>query len=285
MSCTLREAVYAAALGDALGAPVRGKRRGSYGKVDHMQALSDDGKPAGTWTDDTSLTLATCDSIRHCHGIDVKDMRKRFEQWLFHGAYTQDGSAFDIGMTTQRALLSRNGASDQMSNGNGSLMRILPLAFVPHVSEEDIRAVSSITHAHELSCESCVFYVRLLRFLKRNLPLRESIRDAAWRTRYTYLVNIDERDRKDIRSDGYVVHTLEAVLWCILTTRSWEEAVETAVELGDDTDTIGSITAGLAAVLYGGEKNFPPEWVAVLRRKDMIDRVLFEEEKEEPLNG
>lgn len=275
MGFGLRDAVYGVAVGDALGAPFESMARDTFPPVTDMMPLTRYKKPAGTWTDDTSLTLATCDSIR-CQGhVDIKDMRRRFENWFFHGAYTQDGTAIGVGRTTQQAILARNGASDQMSNGNGSLMRIIPLAFVPHISEEEIAAVSAITHANSLSKAACIYYVKLAKMLRRDVNPGEAVRDAAWRTPFGDLQFISKKSRDEIRSTGYVVHTLEAAIWCIMTTSSFEEAVTKAVNLGDDTDTTAAVTGGLAGIIYG-IGNIPERWIAKLRKKEMIDKVIFE---------
>ncbi|MDO5118162.1 MAG: ADP-ribosylglycohydrolase family protein, partial [Eggerthellaceae bacterium] len=159
---SLRDAVYGAAIGDALGVPFEFKVRDSFVCTD-MVGHGTYGLPAGTFSDDTSMMLATCDSIRELAGrIDVDDMRERFRRWWRNGAYTADGSCFDIGNTTATALDEGCGRSGDRDNGNGSLMRIAPLAYCD-ASGDDVRAVSAITHAHRISTESCVFFVTLLR--------------------------------------------------------------------------------------------------------------------------
>ncbi|MDO4539091.1 MAG: ADP-ribosylglycohydrolase family protein, partial [Coriobacteriales bacterium] len=157
----LRDAVYGAAVGDALGVPFEFKARGSF-VCEDMIGFGTHGRPAGTWSDDSAMLLACCDSLRVCGRVDVDDMRARFCAWFNDGAYTPDGVVFDYGGTTAGALRSGVGKSGERDNGNGSLMRIAPMAFVD-ASDEEIRAVSAITHAHELSCGICVDFVGWLR--------------------------------------------------------------------------------------------------------------------------
>ena len=157
---TLRDCIYGLAVGDALGVPYEFRPRGTFECTD-MIGYGTHGQPAGTWSDDTSMTLATCDSIRELGYIDTADMRDKFVSWIARGEYTIDG-VFDYGGTTARALRTGKGGSGERDNGNGSLMRIAPLAFVD-ATDEEICEVSAITHAHRTSTESCIIFVELMR--------------------------------------------------------------------------------------------------------------------------
>jgi len=172
-SKTLRAIVYGAAVGDALGVPYECMERGAFA-CEGMVGGGVHGMPAGTFSDDTSLLLATCDSIRACGGIYVDDMRSRFSAWLYEGAYTADGRAFGVGSATAAALRQGFGCDGERSNGNGSLMRIAPLALTDAIDDE-VRAVSAITHAHPISTESCVFFVRVLRDVLKGEGLEGAI--------------------------------------------------------------------------------------------------------------
>ena len=154
---TLRDAVYGAAVGDALGVPYEFQGRGSF-DCTGMASGGAHGRPAGTFSDDTSMMLATCDSIRERIHVDTRDMRRRFEAWMRDGAYTADGIVFDVGNTVATALSEGRGCEGERSNGNGSLMRIAPLAYTA-ADDDEVRAVSAITHAHRISTESCVCFV------------------------------------------------------------------------------------------------------------------------------
>lgn len=164
----LRDCIYGLAVGDALGVPYEFRPRGTFECTD-MIGYGTHGQPAGTWSDDTSMTLATCDSIRELGHIDASDMRDKFVGWIARGEYTIDG-VFDYGGTTARALHTGKGGSGERDNGNGSLMRIAPLAFTD-ATDEEISEVSAITHAHRTSTDACIIFVELMRsVMKGALP-------------------------------------------------------------------------------------------------------------------
>lgn len=270
----LRSAVYGIAIGDALGLPVQFLPRDSYPEVTEMIKGSELPWPAGTWSDDTSLTLATVDSLLTCEGVDIPDMRARFEDWLENGTYTPDGQVFDQGFTTVHALTQGHGCTNEQSNGNGSLMRILPLAFVQNLSDEQIAQVSGITHAHPLSVEACTVYVHAAQLILDGFSLTEALETASLSSEiFSYLADISSRKRNEIRSTGYVKDSLEASFWCLLTTDNFRDALIRAVNLGDDTDTIGAITGGMAGLAYGME-SVPDSWMNALRKKEIIERCL-----------
>lgn len=276
MVAKLRDAVYGVAVGDALGSPVQFHDRGSFPKVTEMMYCDCFGKEAGTWTDDTSMTLALCDSIREKGRVDVEDIMDKFSSWLSAGRYTQDGRAFDIGNTCYAAVKRGKGMDDFYSNGNGSLMRIVPLAFVESADDGVIDAVSSLTHAHSISCEACRIYIHIARDLLAGKPARDAVNGNVREVSKTFapLASIGSRTRESIRSSGFVVDTLEAALWCLLTTDSFRAAVEAAVNLGEDTDTVGAVTGGLAGILYGYDA-IPASWISALRKKEMLEACLF----------
>lgn len=266
----LKDVVYGAAIGDALGVPYEFRARGSF-TCEGMASGGFHGQPAGTFSDDTSMMLATCDSIRELGRIDCDDIRKRFCRWAYEGEYASDGIVFDIGSATSTALVEGVGRSGIRSNGNGSLMRIAPLAFAG-ASYDEIRAVSAITHAHEISTESCVTYVRVLGEILMGKTVAEATADArvaAADYAFSSSIPIDE-----VKSGGYVVNTLDAALWCLCNTSSYSECVLTAVNLGGDTDTTGCVVGALAGAVYGID-SIPKGWIEVLRGKDVIDACLF----------
>ncbi len=270
----LRDAVYGAAVGDALGVPFEFKQRDTFACTD-MVGDGTHHMPAGTFSDDTSMMLATCDSIRVKDGrIDVADMRERFVDWWRRGTYTIDGICFDIGGTTQTALGTGEGRSNERSNGNGSLMRIAPLAYM-HASDDDVQAVSAITHAHPLSTEACVCFVGILRRIAGGSDLRDAIRcSKPDMDEFSFLNDVCELPREEIRSGGFVLDTLGAALWCFANTGNYAECVLAAVNLGHDTDTTACVAGALAGAVYGYGA-IPQEWLGTLRGKDMIERCLF----------
>lgn len=274
-TASLKDAIYGAAVGDALGVPYEFLARGSFA-CEGMAGGGAHGQPEGTWSDDTSMLLATCDSIRAKRGrINVKDMRVRFCDWMNKGRYTPHGDCFDIGNATSTALVEGVGCKSERNNGNGSLMRIVPLAFT-RATDDEVRAVSAITHAHPISTEACVLFVRVARALISGESVECAVTSGVVGAEppFDRLARIAKVAEDDIESDGYVVHTLEAALWCLLNTTSYEECVVRAVNLGRDTDTTACVAGALAGIAYGYDA-IPADWVEALLAKDVIDRCLF----------
>ena len=251
MARGLRDIVWGAAVGDALGVPFEFKLRDSFVCMD-MVGYGTHMRPAGTWSDDTSMMLALCDSIRECGRIDCADILSKFRAWYFDGAYTPDGVVFDIGGTTMRALTSGVADAGNSHNGNGSLMRTAPLA-VTDATDDEIRAVSAITHAHRLSTEACVGFVHWV---------RDALADPAT-TKGCLETKFASSSRDSISSTGYVLHTYEAALWCAATTDNYRDCVLAAVNLGSDTDTTGCVAGALAGAVYGYDA-IPAEWLDAL---------------------
>lgn len=270
---SLRGVVFGAAVGDALGVPYEFMARGSF-ECEGMVGGGAHHMPAGTFSDDTSMMLATCDSIKQCGRIDIEDMRRRFEEWVREGKYTPDGVVFDVGGTTARSLEEGIGQSGEWDNGNGSLMRIAPLAFA-QASDEEIRAVSAITHAHWISTQSCVAFVGIVRDLALGEGPEAAISAHAPRSKeFAFLSELEDMPRDEVRSSGFVLDTLGASLWCLLHTRSYKECVLAAVNLGDDSDTTGCVAGALAGATYGYDA-IPAEWLDTLRGKALIEKCLF----------
>lgn len=271
-------------VGDALGVPVEFKQRDTY-EVTDMIGYGTYNQPPGTWSDDSSMTLATLESIGRLGKIDPADIMGNFFRWFEHADFTPWGEVFDIGAGTQRAIsryakgipVSGCGGDSIRDNGNGSLMRILPLAFVPH-TERDVFDISALTHAHPISQIACLLYISMADHLlagdSKEKAVAKGIQVIA-PEEYARLPNIHQCRRNEIKSTGYVVDTLEAVLWCLLNTDNYRDCVLTAVNLGDDTDTVAAIAGGLAGVLYGvgGEKGIPEEWIAQIARRDWIGQL------------
>lgn len=269
----LKAVVYGAAVGDALGVPYEFMGRDSF----ECKGMASGGAHQvlkGTFSDDTSLMLATCDSIRACDGIDVDDMRKRFCDWLYQEKYTADGHLFDVGNATATALDQGYGCKHERSNGNGSLMRIAPLALTDAIDDE-IRAVSAITHAHPLSTEACVSFVRILRDVLASKPLVDAIDgNIPDEPEFEFMHEIARWTRDDVSSGGFVLDTLGAALWCGVNFETYSECMLAAVNLGWDTDTTACVAGALAGAMYGCE-SICEDWFKQLRGKEVIDVCLF----------
>lgn len=293
--------LYGSLIGDALGVPVEFSSRSSC-KANPVLGMRGHGmhnQPAGTWSDDGSLLLCSLESLVE-QGFDTEDMGKRMLRWFDLGHWAAHGLVFDIGNATRKALdrislgspAEEAGGRGEHDNGNGSLMRILPVPLVSLECELDvfcdrISRSSAITHAHDRSRLACVLHGLLVRALMRGESPASAHASAAaeFRSRYSAhaeyshfspLLNQDLANASEstIESSGYVLHTLEASLWCLLTTHSFSECVLKAVNLGDDTDTTGCVAGGLAGVYYGVE-SIPSDWLRALPRQDDL-RDLFE---------
>lgn len=267
----VKSVIYGIAVGDALGVPFEFCERGSF-KVTEMVGYGTYYQPEGTWSDDTSMTLATLESLKKHNGVRIEDLRKQFCKWLFETEYTATGKVFDYGMTTSHALINGRGLEDVSSNGNGSLMRIAPLAFF-NTSRREIAEVSAITHAHPISKLACIIFIELLEGLLKGEKLDEFLRNKDYPKPFDRLPCLLSLPIEAIKSTGYVVHTLEASLWCILHSTNFIEAVLLAVNLGDDTDTTGSVTGALAGAIYGFEA-IPKSWIESLQNRELIDSIL-----------
>lgn len=261
----MRSCIYGLAIGDALGVPYEFRERGTFECTD-MVGDGTHGQHAGTWSDDTSMALCICSSIKRLAYIDVTDIAGRFRRWLEQDDFACDGRVFDVGVTCKRAILTGVPAKSYDDCGNGSLVRTAPLAMLDHIEPYDIREVSAITHAHPVAEWSCVTLCDMLRTIRNvGTPAKGDL----WH-RYGYIAS---RPVEAVKSDGYCEHTLEAALWCFLNTSSYADCVLAAVNLGDDTDTTAAVAGAIAGVYYGFEA-ISPKWVDQLRGKAVIDQCI-----------
>lgn len=279
MNSKLHDAILGLAIGDALGVPYEFKKRGSF-LCTEMVGYGTHNQPEGTWSDDTSMVLATLDSLKSNDGkIVPKDMFERFNYWLLYGDYTAHGEVFDAGIATCKALQTGKSQTGESDNGNGSLMRILPLAFVP-CTDDEIRAVSAITHGHRISMDACVIYVHIAKRLLAGESICEIIPTLQYDKPFDRLHRIDQISTSEIKSSGYVVDTLEAALWAVShksnnadKEKSFRNDLLDAVNLGQDTDTVGAVAGGLAGIIYGLDE--VSDWVETLQNREELERYLW----------
>lgn len=313
MSNIWKDGMLGLIVGDALGVPVEFMSRTELMKnpVTGMREYGTHHQPRGTWSDDSSMALAELDSIRTVGTIDYTDMMERFSRWCMYGEYTPFGEVFDIGIATSRALMNyakgiaplESGGKTEWDNGNGSLMRILPVCLYLFkrqkkvcTSENEsiyiIHAVSALTHAHVRSQMACgIYYFLVKAILEEEGSLENRLQKGMDRAYQYYrqdlsnhrelenykrladLSEFKETPKEGIKSSGYVVDTLEAAVWCLLHSYSYKETVLMAVNLGEDTDTVGAVAGGLAG-LYYKEEGIPQEWTQILQRREWIEEVL-----------
>ena len=304
----IRDGILGLAVGDALGVPVEFRSREvlKQNPVTGMRAYGTHNQPAGSWSDDTTMALCTLESLTK--GVDYDDMMDRFCRWVEEGYMTPHGKLFDIGRTTLHALRLYSsgtpalqcGGTDVRDNGNGSLMRILPAIF--YLRREYgaacmekaeaftlIHNLSRLTHAHPISQMACGLYCDMANELMNGKTMAEAVNHAvltkerwygkqeefsSWLAKFDFInaEMLAALPEEAIKSSGYVVDTLQAALWCLLTTHSYHECVLKAVNLGSDTDTVAAVAGGLAGILYGTE-SIPQNWLRVLAKKEEIVRL------------
>lgn len=293
--------VLGVVIGDTLGLPVQFLTRSELRQnpVVEMCGGGAFDTQLGTWSDDSSLTLCLAESFIE-KGYDLNDIAERFVRWYRDGYWTPFDLAFDIGHTTQVAMQNlingvsplEAGPTDDRSNGNGSLMRILPAAlFFSHLPNaemiEKVCEVSKITHGHPRSQLGCSLYALFVKSLLVEVNIEKAYKNFQVKSQevfqgtglegeliyYQRLIDggLPILHEDEIKSTGYVVHTLEAAIWCLMATRTYKEALLKAVNLGLDTDTVGAVTGGLAGVYYG-IAGIPEEWLTtILKSREILD--------------
>ncbi len=278
-------ALLGLAVGDAVGTTLEFCSRDAQPRLDDMVGGGPFDLPPGAWTDDTTLALALAESLAASAEFDGRDLMDRFVDWWRNGRYSCSGHCFDIGNTT-RASLERfcrtgdpmAGSTAPESAGNGSLMRLAPVALRYWNDPERLVAVaaaqSRTTHGADEAVDACRAFAALLAdaiggspraavLARRELdgaPAIAGILGGSWRG----------RARDTIESSGYVAHTLEAALWSVARTADFRGAVLLAANLADDADTVAAVTGQLAGALYG-LRGIPADW---LHRVAWRDRLL-----------
>jgi len=297
----LSDGIIGFAIGDAFGVTYEFRIREKMNNISNIEEMIGYGTynvPKGTWSDDTSMSLATIDSILQQGKIDTEDIAKKFLKWFRNNEYTATGNAFDIGRTTFQSLVRYElkldkaincGQTGEMDNGNGSLMRMLPIAYYIYYKGikdsreiyEIVKEVSSITHAHEISILGCYIYVNLVIHLlngEKSTDAHIKIKEADYYffskntlEKYNRILKgrIEDLKYQDLNSSGYVVDTLESVLWLFLNSNNYNQTIIRAVSLGGDTDTIAACAGGLVGIYYGIE-SINENWKKDLKRYDYI---------------
>lgn len=289
------------AVGDALGVPVefRGREQLERDPVAGMRSHGTHGQPAGTWSDDHSLTLASAVGLTRA-GFNTRGIAREFLGWLFEGDHRPHGEIFDIGFATRDAITrlrdgiepTEAGGTSENSNGNGSLMRMAPVALYCAADSDEMRwsrvaDASRLTHAHPRTIAVCLLYAEIVAGLCRKDPLPVVLVDAQrklvplfnhrFAAEGVHLERLMSPDlahlpRSEISGSGYVVHCLEAALWCCLNhPADFITPVLAAVNLGLDTDTTGAVAGSIAGLVHG-ESSIPADWLAALARREHLEQ-------------
>lgn len=286
-------ALLGLAVGDAVGTTLEFRVRDTCPPLTDMVGGGPFNLKAGEWTDDTSMALCLADSLIACGDLDELDLMRRFVRWWRNGENSVNGRCFDIGTTTQQALATFErtgdpiaGGRDPQAAGNGSLMRLAPAAIRYHADRrkavDAARRQSATTHAAPAAVDACALFAELLVDAIAGIGRRDLLAprrfDGHPAIAATARGRFAGRHCNEIKSSGYVLHTLEAALWCVHEASSYREAVLIAANLGDDADTVAAVTGQLAGALWG-DVDIPHDWLAKLAWKDAIhDRasILFE---------
>ena len=295
-----RDALMGLFIGDAMGVPYEFIQKNKVIiSTREMIGGGSHGMPPGFWSDDSSMTLATIISITEQKKINYDDIMNKFVDWVEDGEYTPNGNTFDIGRTCLRAINNyhrkrtlpiKSGPNTISDNGNGSLMRILPLAYIAYVKDyndseikEEVSKLSSLTHGHELSHISCFIYIKYILSILDGKSIREAYNDVK---SYDYSAyqednlkclkrilesDISKEKEELIHSTPYVVYTLEAVFWTLLNSESYEECIMKCIKLGHDTDTTSAIAGSIAGLYYGYE-SIPKQWRDTLVQNNYLKK-------------
>ncbi|MFN4140445.1 ADP-ribosylglycohydrolase family protein [Aestuariivirga sp.] len=282
-----RGALLGLAVGDALGTTLEFRPKDSYEPLTTIVGGGPFRLKPGEWTDDTTMALALGTSLAEKGGLDERDLMERFCHWAEKGEYSHNGRCFDIGNTVRGALdrFRRSGdpvagSTDPQSAGNGSLMRLAPVAilhaFDPGALLDVARRQSAVTHGAEEAMAACAAYAGLVAEAIRGVRKAELFTPRpGWTPEKVGRAMRMETvgwNRKQVRGSGYVIHNLEAALWAVGNAKDFPESVLLAANLGEDADTTAAIAGQLAGALWG-VSGIPDEWLDLLAWRDRITQL------------
>ncbi|MET3210682.1 UNVERIFIED_CONTAM: ADP-ribosyl-[dinitrogen reductase] hydrolase [Paenibacillus sp. PvR008] len=283
------------AAGDALGTTVEFSSPGTFEPVTDIVGGGVFGLKPGQWTDDTSMALCLAESLVRKDEFDPADQMRRYNNWYYVGYMSSTGTCFDIGGATRGALHRfeatgdpYSGSVDPMSAGNGSIMRLAPVAMAyanrPEEALMYAEMSSRTTHGAAESVEACAVLAAILVAALRGAD-KEAMLSAdvcrKWRQgKPAYSAAIEEiiqgsyrhKEPPEIQGTGYVIRSLEAALWAFHHSTSFENGALLAVNLGDDADTTGAVYGQIAGAYYG-QSGIPGHWREKLSMKETIDEL------------
>ncbi|WP_353166732.1 ADP-ribosylglycohydrolase family protein [Acinetobacter sp.] len=297
----IKGAIYGLLVGDAVGVPYEfnlPEQLPEYDQIDMLPPACFSKTypeiPIGTWSDDGAQALSLLDSLLYNHEMDAEDLMRRLCNWYQYGYMAVDYEVFDVGVQTAEAIrkyrsgvpLSQVAKNDEYANGNGSLMRVLPLALWHQGSDrqliEDAYAQSQVTHAHLRSKVCCALYCLWARAILNGLGIEAAWSDAVEKLRNCLqdrpedLQQLEFHIRPDELSQGtgsgYVVDCLKSARY-VLQQQTYQDVIKSAVALGRDTDTTACVAGGIAG-LYFGYRDIPQSWLDQLRGKQLVEPLL-----------
>jgi ADP-ribosylglycohydrolase len=290
--------VWGHLVGDAVGVPYEFRSAAEIGEV-RWGEKGTHAQPPGTWSDDGALMLALLDSLTADGvGFDVQDQGRRALDWRRNGAYTPDRNVFDIGNTTRAALSAIEGGTpaadagpaDLHNCGNGSLMRILPIALVGRdlvdaVLIDQARRASRVTHGHPRAQVACALYALVaVRLLKGEVDGARALQDSIEALRgavseepemsdaLDHLLGWQEREGR-----GRVWDSFWSAWDAFAGASTYKETIERAIAYGNDTDTTAAIAGGLAGIRWGPDEaagGIPRSWLGALRGRELVEEIL-----------
>lgn len=283
--------MFGLACGDAVGTSVEFIPRETFMPLTDMVGGGYFHLKPGQWTDDTSMALCLAESLTRDlyegeKRFDPIDQMQRYLDWCDNGYMSSTGSCFDIGNTISAALTKFRqtgkpycGSDDPRTAGNGSLMRLAPIALCYHQSTKDIAMYSELssktTHGAPEAVDACHLFSLMLnnalmgqtknQIIYETKPLKKLTSKIAEIRKGDYTKkSIDE-----IKGSGYVVKSLEAALWSFYSTSSFEEAILKAANLGADADTTAAICGQISGAYYGFN-NIPSNWKNKISKAQFI---------------
>lgn len=297
----IRGGIYGLLVGDAVGVPYefnppenlpRSNEIDMTPPRDFLRTYTN--VPIGTWSDDGAQALCLLASLLHHQKLDLTDLMNRFANWYKNGYMAVDGAVFDVGVQTATAIQAYlQGASvmdvasdDEHANGNGSLMRVLPLAIWHQGTDMELVEAaymqSHVTHAHLRSKVCCAIYCLWARYVLQGQEINEAWEESIHFLRGLYQRNPQELEQLDFfirpedfgncRGSGYVVDCLKSA-YVALQEKDYRSTIKRAIEFGNDTDTTACVAGGIAG-LYYGENEIPSDWMVKLREKEMVEELI-----------
>ena len=299
----VRDGIIGFALGNAMGIPVNGESRDDLLKnpVTNMIKSTKYDTKEGVWGFDTSQVLIMVDSLINMKEISYSDIAECLLECTLSGEYTALSTLFDIDKTVEKAIQKYGAEKDVTScgvdsikdNGNGALPRMIPLAFYCHYNHlqdneiyKIVKGVTSITHMSDVSVLGSFILVKYILFILNGKDKYASYNmikyygyeeffDEDIIEYYNRLLktNINNLSVDDLKSEEYIVYTLETILWVTLNCSSSAEAIVGGVNLGGDTSSIAALCGALCGIIYG-ISDVPTKWLNELSKIDYIETLI-----------